>query len=56
MSTDVATTESTTTNEAKLKTKRGGKKAKTAKAATKAAKKRDKGTAKRKSKQHGYPL
>src|SRR5262249_30652781 len=50
MSTDVATTESTTTNEAKLKTKRGGKKAKTAKAATKAAKKRDRGTAKRKSK------
>src|SRR5215813_4813700 len=50
MSTDVATTESTTTNEATLKTKRGGKKAKTAKAATKAAKKRDKGTAQRKSK------
>ena len=48
MSTDVGTTESTT-NEATLKTKRGGKKAKTAKAATKAAKKRDKGT-KRKSK------
>src|SRR5215471_7512105 len=48
MSTDVATTESTT-NEAVLKTKRGGKKAKTAKAATKAAKKRDRGTAKRKS-------
>jgi len=50
MSTDVATTESTTTNEAKLKTKRGGKKAKTAKAATKAAKKRHTGTPKRKSK------
>src|SRR5215510_13732180 len=50
MSTDVATTESTTTNEATLKTTRGGKKAKTAKAATKAAKKRDRGTAKRKSK------
>src|SRR5262245_4848095 len=49
MRTDVATTE-TTTNEATLKTKRGGKKAKTAKAATKAAKKRDRGTAKRKSK------
>ena len=49
MSTDVATTE-TTTNEATLKTKRGGKKAKTAKAATKAAKKSDRGTAKRKSK------
>src|SRR5262252_4764242 len=49
MSTDVATTGSTTTNEATLKTKRGGKKAKTAKAATKAAKKRDKGTAKRKT-------
>src|SRR5215510_14862852 len=50
MSTEVATTESTTTNEATLKTKRGGRKAKTAKAATKAAKKRDKGMAKRKSK------
>src|SRR5215475_9555425 len=50
MSTNVATTESSTTNEATLKTKRAGKKAKTAKAATKAAKKRDKGTAKRKSK------
>ena len=50
MSTDVATTESTTRNEATLKTRRSGKKAKTAKAATKAAKKRDKGTAKRKSK------
>ena len=50
MSTDVATTESTTTNDATLKTKRGGKKAKTAKAATKAAKKRERGTAKRKSK------
>jgi len=49
MSTGVATTESTTTNEATLKMKRAGKKAKTAKAATKAAKKRDKGTAKRKS-------
>ena len=49
MSTDVATTESTT-NEATLKTKRGGKKAKGAKAAMKAAKKRDRGTAKRKSK------
>ena len=42
MSTDVATTESTTTNEATLKTKRGGKKAKTAKAATKAAKRKAK--------------
>src|SRR5215510_213076 len=50
MSTEVATTESATTNEVTLKTKRGGKKAKTAKAATKAAKKRDKGTTKRKSK------
>src|SRR5215831_6690638 len=49
MSTDVATTESTT-NEATLKTKRGGKKAKGAKAATKAAEKRDRATAKRKSK------
>ena len=49
VSTDVATTESTT-NEATLKMKPGGKKAKTAKAATKAAKKRDRGTAKRKSK------
>src|SRR5215813_11036393 len=50
MSTDVATTESPSTNDATLKTKRGGKKAKTAKAATKAAKKRAKGTAQRKSK------
>ena len=50
MSTDVATTETTTTNEATFKTKRGGKKAKGAKAATKAAKKRDRGTTKRKSK------
>ena len=50
MSTDVATTESTTTNEATVKTKHAGKKAKTAKAATKAAKKRASGTAKRKSK------
>src|SRR5262249_25186205 len=49
MSTDVATTESTTTNEATLKTKRGGKKAKTSKAATKAAK-RARITAQRKSK------
>jgi len=49
MNTDVATTESTT-NEATLKTKRAGKKAKTAKAATKAAKKRHTGTPKRKSK------
>ena len=49
MSTDVATTESTT-NDATLKTKRGGRKAKTAKAATKAAKKGDRGTAKRNSK------
>ena len=48
MSTDVATTENT--NEAISKTQRGGKKAKTAKAATKAAKKRDRGNAKRKSK------
>ena len=50
MSTDVATTESTTTNEGTLKTERSGKKPKTANGATKAAKKRDKGTAKRKSK------
>src|SRR5215470_19798594 len=49
ISTDVATAE-TTKNEATLKTKRGGKKAKTAKAATKAAKKRERGTAKGKSK------
>ena len=41
------------TNEATLKTKRGGKKAKTAKAATKAAKKRTSGAAKRKSKPQG---
>src|SRR5262244_339845 len=47
MSTDVT---NTPTNEATLKTKRGGKNAKTAKAATKAAKKRERGTAKRKSK------
>src|SRR5262245_43389840 len=46
MSTDVATTQSTTTNEATLKTKRGGKKAKTSKPATK----RERIRAKRKSK------
>ena len=50
MSTDVATTESKTMNEATLKPKRGGKKAKIATAAMKAAKKRDRGTAKRKLK------